>query len=84
MNFCLECGIFYIRSNNIKKTQNRKVKAVLSDYETLSKKYNISTKTISRMLKKDNTFEKADNNIPLEDDYDYDDEANDFLEWFYS
>ena len=60
------------------------MKAVLSDYETLSKKYNISTKTISRMLKKDNTFEKADNNIPLEDDYDYDDEANDFLEWFYA
>lgn len=88
----------------MKKTQNRKVKAVLSDYETLSrtlskkseimetlsKKYNISTKTISRMLKKDNTFEKADNvsikadnNIPSEDDYDYDDEANDLLEEYF-
>ena len=105
----------------MKKTQNRKMKAILSDYETLSKtlskkseimetlseKYNISTKTISRMLKKDNTFEKSDNvsiksdnvsiksdnNIlfgsitetlaPSEDDYDYDDEANDLLEEYF-
>lgn len=59
----------------MKKTQNRKIKAILADYKTLSetlskkseimktlsKKYSISTKTISRMLKADNTFEKTDN-----------------------
>ena len=95
----------------MKKTQNRKVKAILADYktlsetlskkseimETLSEKYNISTKTISRMLKSDNVLVKSDNvlvktdnnipssneNIPCEDDYDYDDEANDLLEEYF-
>lgn len=85
----------------MKKTQNRKVKAILADYktlsetlskkseimETLSEKYNISTKTISRMLKtdnvlvktdnvslkSDNVLVKTDNNIPsYEEDYDPD------------
>ena len=34
--------------------------------ETLSEKYNISTKTISRMLKSDNVLVKSDNNIPCQ------------------
>ena len=64
----------------MKKTQNRKVKAILADYktlsetlskkseimETLSEKYNISTKTISRMLKSDNVSLKTDNDIPCQ------------------
>ena len=86
----------------MKKTQNRKVKAILADYktlsetlskkseiiETLSEKYNISTKTISRMLKTDNVSLKTDNNIPsyeedYDPDYDYDDDANDLLEEYF-
>ena len=86
----------------MKKTQNRKVKAVLADYktlsetlskkseimETLSEKYNISTKTISRMLKTDNVSLKTDNDIPsceedYDPDYDYDNDANDLLEEYF-
>ena len=93
----------------MKKTQNRKVKAILADYktlsetlskkseimETLSEKYNISTKTISRMLKTDNVslktdnvLVKSDNDIPsyeedYDPDYDYDDDANDLLEEYF-
>ena len=93
----------------MKKIQNRKVKAILADYktlsetlskkseimETLSEKYNISTKTISRMLKSDNVLVKSDNNIPsgnenipsyeedYDPDYDYDDDANDLLEEYF-
>lgn len=86
----------------MKKTQNRKVKAILADYktlsetlskkseiiETLSEKYNISTKTISRMLKTDNVSLKTDNVIPsyeedYDPDYDYDDDANDLLDEYF-
>ena len=93
----------------MKKTQNRKVKAILADYktlsetlskkseimETLSEKYNISTKTISRMLKTDNVslktdnvLIKTDNDIPsyeedYDPDYDYDNDANDLLEEYF-
>lgn len=92
----------------MKKTQNRKVKAILVDYktlsetlskkseimETLSEKYNISTKTISRMLKSDNVSVKSDNvscqteNVPsyeedYDPDYDYDDDANALLEEYF-
>ena len=55
--------------------------------ETLSEKYNISTKTISRMLKTDNVLIKTDNVSSCEEDYDpdydYDDDANDLLEEYF-
>ena len=62
--------------------------------ETLSEKYNISTKTISRMLKTDNVSLKTDNVLIKTDnvssceedydpDYDYDDDANDLLEEYF-
>lgn len=61
----------------MKKTQSRISKAIVDEYkvlsktlskkaeimETLSKKFNISTKTVQRILKKDNVSMKKDNDI---------------------